>query len=97
MAVEVKSMEVKKNQQLAAPANANTKDASVKVRQWSGFLGDIKSEFNKISWTTPEELTLYTKIVVAATFLFGMGIYVMDIAIQVCLSSLEFVLRLIGG
>lgn len=97
MAVEVKTMEVKKNQQLAAPANANTKETSSKARQWSGFLGDIKSEFTKISWTTPEELTLYTKIVVAGTFLFGMGIYFMDLAIQVCLGSLEYVLRLIAG
>lgn len=97
MAVEVKTMEVKKTQQLAAPANANTKDAPVKSGQWTSFLGDIKSEFKKISWTTPEELALYTKLVVAGTFLFGMGIYVMDLVIQACLSSLGFVLRLIGG
>lgn len=97
MAVEVKTMEVKKSQQLAAPANAHAKDTSVQSRQWQGFLGDIKSEFKKISWTTPEELTLYTKIVVVGTFLFGMGIYFMDLIIQVCLHSLGFVLRLIGG
>lgn len=97
MAVEVKTMEVKKTQQLATPANANTKEASHNSRQWRTFLSDIKAEFKKISWTSPEELTLYTKIVVAGTVLFGLGIYVMDLAIQACLSSFGFVLRLIGG
>ncbi|MBA3815512.1 MAG: preprotein translocase subunit SecE [Parachlamydiaceae bacterium] len=89
-------METKKTQ-LAAPANANTNESSIRSGQWKGFLGDVKSEFNKITWTSSEELVSYTKIVVATTFLFGMGIYLMDLAIQLCLASLGFVLRLIGG
>lgn len=96
MAVEVKTMETKKTQ-LAAPANANTNESSIVSGQWHGFFGDVKSEFKKITWTSPEELVSYTKIVVAATFLLGMGIYLMDLAIQLCLASLGFVLRLIGG
>jgi preprotein translocase subunit SecE len=96
VAVEVKTMETKKTQ-LAVPANANTNDSSISSRQWQGFLGDVKSEFKKITWTNPEELVSYTKIVVAVTFLLGMGIYLMDLAIQLCLASLGFVLRLIGG
>jgi preprotein translocase subunit SecE len=96
VAVDVKTMDVKKTQ-LAVPANANTTEASTASRQWQGFLGDIKSEFKKITWTSPEELISYTKIVVIATFVLGMGIYLIDLAIQLCLASLEFVLRLIGG
>jgi len=96
VAVEVKTMETKKTQ-LAAPANANINESSIVSGQWKGFLGDIKSEFKKITWTNSEELVSYTKIVVATTFLFGMGIYLMDLAIQLCLASLGFVLRLIGG
>ncbi len=40
------------------------------------FVGDIKSEFSKITWTSKQELTVYTKIVVGATFIFGMLVYV---------------------
>jgi preprotein translocase subunit SecE len=96
VAVEVKTMETKKTQ-LATPANVNANQSSIVSGQWQGFLGDVKSEFKKITWTSPEELVSYTKIVVAATFLLGMGIYVMDLAIQLCLAGLGVVLRLIGG
>lgn len=96
MAVEVKTMEIKKTQ-LAAPANVNTYESTLASGQWQGFLGDVKSEFKKITWTDSEELVSYTKIVIVATFLLGMGIYVMDLAIQLCLTSFGFVLRLIGG
>jgi len=61
------------------------------------FVGDIKSEFNKISWTTKDELTSYTKIVVGATFVFGLGVFFMDIIIQTSLHSLNFALKLIAG
>jgi preprotein translocase subunit SecE len=97
MAVEVKAMEVKKTQQISKPAGSAETDAAVKAGQWRDFLGDIKSEFKKITWTNPEELKTYTKLVVAATFLFGMGIYVMDLAIQTVLNVLGFMMRLIGG
>jgi preprotein translocase subunit SecE len=96
VAVEVKTMEVKKTQQLSKPINTQVKEATQKEGQWKDFLGDMKAEFAKISWTTPEELRSYTKIVVATTFLFGMGIYIMDLAIQLVLNSLEYVMRLIG-
>lgn len=97
MAVDVNMIEVKKNQQLSKPVNTTANEAAVKANQWSGFLGDVKEEFKKISWTSPEELRTYTKIVVATTFLFGMGIYVMDLVIQAALNGLEFLMRLIGG
>jgi preprotein translocase subunit SecE len=97
MAVEVKTMEVKKSQQISKPAGTAEKSTAVKAGQWRDFLGDIKSEFAKITWTSPEELKTYTKLVVAATFLFGMGIYILDLGIQMVLNGLGFVMRLIGG
>lgn len=90
----VDTMEVKKTQQLTRPVSAQTKEAAVKAGEWRDFLGDIKAEFGKINWTTPEELQTYTKIVVGATFLFGMGIYVMDLVIQLVLGGLEAFMRL---
>ena len=99
MAVDVNMMEVKKTQQLSKPVNqaAATSETVVKSVQWKNFLGDIKSEFSKISWTSPEELRTYTKIVVAGTFIFGMGIYLMDIIIQTVLSGLNGIMSLIAG
>lgn len=97
MAVEVKTMEIKKTQQLAKPVAAEATETVVKTGQWRNFLGDIKDEFKKISWTSPEELRSYTKIVVAGTFLLGMGIYLMDLTIQGVLSGLNFLMRLLSA
>jgi preprotein translocase subunit SecE len=97
VAVEVKTMEVKKTQQLSKPVAAETTETVVKSGQWRNFLGDIKDEFKKISWTTPEELRTYTKIVVAGTLILGMGIYLMDLTIQGVLSGLNFLMRLISA
>lgn len=97
MAVEVKTMEVKKTQQVSKPVGANPKEAAIKAGQWKDFFGDIKSEFKKINWTSPEELRAYTKIVVGMTFFFGMGIYAIDLIIQFILSGMGFLIRLIGG
>ncbi len=96
MVVEVKTMELKKDQPVTKTTSISAKEASLKAGQWKNFLGDIKDEFKKISWTSPEELSTYTKIVVATTFFLGMGIYVMDLMIQLVLGGLEFMMRLIG-
>ena len=93
--MEVKTMEVKKSQQPAAPAEAK---ASVRP-SWRirDFIADIKQELKKITWTSPDELRAYTKIVVATTFIFGLGIYVVDLLIQMVLNGLGYFIRLIGG
>jgi preprotein translocase subunit SecE len=93
--VEVKPMEVKKTQQPAAAASSA--EAAQTKRKAQDFLGDIKAEISKITWTSREELQVYTKIVVAATFIFGIGIYVIDLLIQTFLNSLSAIVRLISG
>jgi preprotein translocase subunit SecE len=61
------------------------------------FLGDMKSEFKKITWTEPDALRTYTKVVVGATFAVGLGIYLVDLGIQLVLATLEFIVKgLIG-
>lgn len=92
MGVEAKSMELKKTQS-QAPATEKT-FSTQKVKE---FVGDIKSEIHKIHWTSREELLAYTKIVVIATFLFGMAIYFVDMIIQGTLGGLSYLLRLIAG
>ena len=68
-------------------------------RSWKPkeFVGDIKEELKKINWTSPAELRTYTKIVVASTFIAGMGIYFIDLIIQVSLNGLALIARLIAG
>jgi len=96
VAVEVKPMEVKK-QQLTTEVSKQTYDAPVTSRKAQSFLSDVKGELQKISWTTPDELKAYTKIVIAATFAFGIGVYLVDIFIQMFLGALESTIKLIGG
>lgn len=93
--MDVKTMDVKKTQEIAPSGVSSGPSNSGKKAQ--EFIGDVKAELTKISWTSPDELKAYTKIVVGATFLFGMGIYILDLIIQVSLGILESGLRLLSG
>lgn len=46
------------------------------------FIGNLKEELKKVSWTTKAELLSATKIVVIGTFSFGIGIYGVDLIIK---------------
>lgn len=61
------------------------------------FVGEVKSELGRISWTSPEELRLYVKAVVGSTLFFGIGVYLVDLAIQATLRGLGTVIRAIIG
>lgn len=94
MVVEVKTMEPKKNQQSILHSSKDKEAAAVQKKlQVADFVGEIKAELKRISWTNPEELKTYTKIVVGATFFCGMGVYFMDLIIQASLWVLESALR----
>lgn len=71
-------------------------DVSFNAKKATEFVGDIKLELTRITWPNWEELKVYTQIVVAATFLFGIGLYFIDVLIQSVLNSLSFLIRLIG-
>lgn len=89
--MEVKAVDVKK------PARTEAAEASLKrfkVREW---VEQLKQEIKSIQWTTQDELVVYTKIVVAATFLFGMGVYLIDLVIHSALNLLTWVSRLLVG
>lgn len=88
------TMEVKKTQHVS---EASPKEIPVSSKKTLSFLDDIKAEFQKITWTSQEELLAYAKIVVGATFVFGIGIYMMDVLIQSFLAGLGNVVHLIAG
>lgn len=87
-------MEIKKAQQLPASKPAET--PTVTSSSIAEFLSEVKAEVKRINWTSPEELKVYTKMVVATTFVLGLGIYIVDLLIQNFLAGLETLLRLIG-
>lgn len=89
MTAEVKSMDVKKAQPVADTVSIG--------KQTQEFVSEVKSEINKISWTTKEELFFYTKVVVIATFAFGLSIYALDLLIQAVLNSLNLISNFIIG
>jgi preprotein translocase subunit SecE len=92
---EIKTMEMKKTQ--VSPTVEKAVESSFTVKKARNFVADVKSEIYKINWTNRDELIVYTKIVVLATFLFGMSIYLLDLMIQGTLGGLNLLLRLISG
>ena len=68
-----------------------------KNRLKRGYVRELKEELKRVSWTSKEELFLSTKIVVGATFMFGLGIYLVDLVIQGSLNGLHtLVFKVIG-
>ena len=61
------------------------------------YVQELKDELKKVSWTTRDELLFSTKTVVLATFVFGMGIYLIDFFIKGCLDFVRTVLQYIFG
>jgi preprotein translocase subunit SecE len=65
--------------------DAKLRDLSVKDSVQRPKLGAVireyKEELKKVSWTSKEELKLFTKVVVGTTFVFGLGIYFVDLVI----------------
>lgn len=87
-------METKKRSQDSASKRAET---SLKGVSAGEFVGDVKSEFKKITWTPRDELRAYTKIVVIGVFIMGFAVYLTDLFIQACLGGLGNIIRFIGG
>ena len=61
------------------------------------YVQELKEELKKVTWTTKGELQFSTKMVVGATFLFGLGIYLADFFIKGSLDLIKAVLHFIFG
>ena len=61
------------------------------------FLREVQQELQKVTWTTKEELKTCTKIVIGATFLLGIGIYLSDLFIQSTLQFISSVAKFMGA
>ncbi len=80
-----------------AKAKMSKEEAGVRKREVTNYFHELKEELKKVSWTTQAELRLCTKIVVGAIFVFGIGIYVMDLAIKGMLVAFGNLFHLIFG
>lgn len=97
MSVDIKSMEVKKTQATIAASTPTAQTPTFALSDVSTFVGDVKDELRKITWTSPDELRVYTQITVGATFILGLGIYLIDILIQLTLMGFSNTVRFIFG
>lgn len=88
-------MDVKLNQPRLS-TDAPVPQASRKKRLFS-YVQELKEELKKVNWTTKDELKLSTKVVIGATFLFGLGIYLIDLVIKGCLDLIALVVHFIFG
>lgn len=78
-------------------SKAKSRESTGLVKRMFDFIGEIKLEIQKITWTSRSELITYTKIVLAATFLLGLGIYFVDLLIRSTLVSLSHIVQWIAG
>ena len=61
------------------------------------YIQDLKEELKRVSWTSQEELSFSTKMVVLATLFFGIGIYLVDFVIKNGLEFIKIVVHFIFG
>jgi len=93
----MRAMDVKLNQPRVTP-DASTQQASRKgARSVFGFIQELKEELKKVSWTSKEALLFSTKVVIGATLLFGLGIYLFDLVIKGALDFIAIVAHFIFG
>jgi preprotein translocase subunit SecE len=86
----VQNMNAKQNRSSAVSPKFDSK-------KLVSFVGEIKQEFRKVEWTSKSELLSYTKIVLISIFLFGLLVYLVDLAIQGILGGFNLLIRFIGG
>ncbi len=89
------AMDAKLNQTRLS-TDAPAQQASKKKRLFN-YIQELKEELKKVSWTTKDELNLSTKLVIGATFFFGIGIYLFDLVIKGCLDFVALVVHFIFG
>ena len=70
---------------------------SFSMRKAHEYIERIKQELTKIHWTDGAEVKVYAKVVVTATFAFGMLIYCADLFVQKFLLSFDTIFRWIFG
>ena len=58
---------------------------------------DVKSEFLKVQWIEDGNVFDYAKVVILATFVCGMLLYIADLFVRGVLTGIDGILRMIFG
>ncbi|MCX6988918.1 MAG: preprotein translocase subunit SecE [Chlamydiae bacterium] len=61
------------------------------------FLYEVKEELKKVSWTSKEDLTFSTKIVLLSTFVLGFSVYLVDLSVRGLLEMIKTSVHVIFG
>lgn len=61
------------------------------------YFREVQNELKKVTWTSKEELIFCTKAVIIATFLCGLAIYLVDLAIRGGLEGVGALFKMIFG
>jgi preprotein translocase subunit SecE len=72
-------------------------DTKPLVARKIGYLQSLKDELKRVTWTSKDELVMFTKIALGATFAFGLGIYGADLLIKGCLTGFKGLIHLVFG
>lgn len=88
-----------RDRQVVMDASKSRNGESIKAKRLAAMQGfsELKQEFKRISWTSKAELRAYTKIVIGAIFIVGLGIYVVDLVARGALDGLGGLVRAIFG
>jgi len=78
-------------------AGANATQKAIQPPKIGEFIGEMKAELAKVTWTSQEEMKVYVQVVLGATLVFGFGIYAVDLVIQSVLQGLGVIVRFLGG
>jgi len=61
------------------------------------YFRDVQSELKKVSWTSKLELVSFTKIVLWATLIFSIAIYIADLFIKNALHLVNLISKMLFG
>jgi len=74
-----------------------TTPIKIKKKNNLSYFREVQQELGKVSWTSKEEIRFCTKVVVGSTFVFGLGIYLIDLVLRGALDLVFLIGKLIGG
>ncbi len=60
-------------------------------------LAEVRDELKKVTWPIKAELKFCTQVVIGATFIFGIGIYVVDLMVKGLLDGIQMLSKMIFG
>jgi len=68
-----------------------------KEKNRTTYFREVQKELKKISWVSKKDLFMLTKVVLGATLICGLGIYVADVTVQNALQMVYKILHLVIG